>query len=76
MAATKNSGLDELVAVPADDDLFYIVDVSDTSMAGTGTSKKNKAKYVLRTNGTANTLGANIFRGRGRISRTTAHTTD
>jgi len=60
MADTKNTGLAELAAVPADDDLLYLVDVSDTSMAGTGTSKKNKAKYVLRTNGTANTLGANI----------------
>lgn len=60
MADTKNTGLAELAAVPADDDLLYLVDISDTSMAGTGTSKKNKAKYYLRTNGTANTLGANI----------------
>jgi len=60
MADTKNSGLSELTAVAADDDLLYLVDVSDTSMAVTGTSKKNKAKYYLRTNGMANTLGANI----------------
>lgn len=60
MADTKNSGLSELAAVAADDDLLYLVDVSDTSMAVTGTSKKNKAKYYLRTNGTANTLGANL----------------
>lgn len=74
MADTKNSGLVELVAVPADDDLLYIVDISDTTMAASGTSKKNKAKYVLRTNGTANTLGANInangfnFSGAGVVS--------
>lgn len=60
MANTKNSALTELNAVPDDDDLLYMVDTSDTTMASSGTSKKNKAKYFLRTNGTANTLGANI----------------
>lgn len=40
MADTKISGLSELAAQPAADDLAVIVDVSDTTMAATGTDKK------------------------------------
>lgn len=60
MADTKLTGLAALSAVPDDADYVYIVDVSDTSMAASGTSKKNLAKYFIRSNGTANTLGASI----------------
>lgn len=40
MADTKITGLTELNAAPATDDLLVIVDTSDTTMAGTGTDKK------------------------------------
>jgi len=39
MADTRITGLTELAEAPADDDFFVIVDVSDTTMAGTGTNK-------------------------------------
>lgn len=74
MSDTKVTVLDELVGPAADDDMLYLADVSDTTMAATGTSKKNQAKNYLRTNGTANTLGANIaangysFTGAGSVS--------
>lgn len=73
MADTKATGLTEHVGPPADDDMLYMADVSDTTMAASGTSKKNQGKNYLRTNGTANTLGANIsangynFTGAGKI---------
>lgn len=76
MANTKVSALTELTTVPDDNDMLYIVDISDTTMAASGTSKKNKAKYYLRTNGTANTLGENIaangynFTGAGTVGAT------
>lgn len=76
MANTKLTGLGELIGPPADNDMVYIVDVSDLIMAASGTSKKNQAKNYLRTNGTANTLGANIaangynFTGAGTITAT------
>lgn len=74
MADTKATGLTELVGPPADDDMLYLADVSDTAMAASGTSKKNQGKNYVRTNGTANTLGANIaangynFTGAGTVS--------
>ena len=40
MADTKISALTELAAQPAADDLALIVDISDTSMAASGTDKK------------------------------------
>lgn len=40
MADTKTSGLTELAEAPAANDLHVIVDVSDTSMAVSGTTKK------------------------------------
>lgn len=60
MANTRISDLAELITPPDDNDLLYVVDISDTSMAASGTSKKNQAQHYLRTNGTANTLGASI----------------
>lgn len=40
MADTKTSGLTELAETPAAGDLVPVVDVSDTTMAATGTDKK------------------------------------
>lgn len=40
MADKKITGLTELAEAPATGDLFEVVDVSDTTMAGTGTNKK------------------------------------
>ena len=74
MADTKATGLTELVGPPADNDMMYLADVSDTTMASSGTSKKIQAINYLRTNGTANTLGANLaasgynFTGAGTVS--------
>jgi hypothetical protein len=51
MADSKISLLNALSANPADTDLFVIVDVSDTTMAASGTNKKLAASYVsFRTN--------------------------
>lgn len=41
------SGLDELAGAPADDDLFVVVDVSDQTMAPSGTTKRIKASYAI-----------------------------
>ena len=65
MADAKITGLAALAANPADNDMFVIVDVSDTSMASTGTDKKLAASYVsFRTNTetlTNKTLTSPIF---------------
>ena len=51
MAETAISGLGALAANPADGDLFEIVDISDTTMATSGTNKYLAASYVsFRTN--------------------------
>lgn len=47
MADTKLSDLAALGAAPATGDLFVVVDVSDTSMAATGTDKKVTASDLL-----------------------------
>lgn len=48
---TKTTGLGALAANPADTDKFMVVDVSDTTMAPTGTNKYLDASYVsFRTN--------------------------
>jgi hypothetical protein len=60
MASSKITGLAELAATPASTDMLVLVDVSDTSMAATGTDKKIAASRFLSTNGTANTLGATL----------------
>jgi len=51
MSDTKTTGLSALAANPADTDKFMIVDVSDTTMAPSGTNKYLDASYVsFRTN--------------------------
>lgn len=60
MANTKITSLTELAATPANNDVYPIVDISDITMAATGTTKKIQASRILHTNGTANTLGANL----------------
>lgn len=60
MANEKTSELFELDATPADDDLYNIVDISDTTMASSGTNKRIKASRIVhQTGGTAslNALG-------------------
>ncbi len=47
MADTKISGLAALGAAPAVGDLFVLVDISDTSMAPTGTDKKMTVANLL-----------------------------
>ena len=47
MPVKKISELTELAAVPASGDLAVIVDVSDTTMAGSGTDKKITAANLL-----------------------------
>lgn len=47
MADTKISGLTALTGAPATNDLVEVVDVSDTSMAGTGTNKKMVTSDLL-----------------------------
>jgi hypothetical protein len=46
MADKKITALTELATVPADDDLFIIVDKSDTIMSPAGTNKKMPASVV------------------------------
>lgn len=41
------SGLTELAEPPVIGDLFVLTDISDTTQAGTGTTKKNKGQYAL-----------------------------
>ncbi len=53
MADSKISGLDALAASPASGDLFVIVDVSDTTMAASGTDKRLAASYLLNAAGTS-----------------------
>lgn len=66
MTAKKITSMDALGAAPADDDQFVIVDVSDTTEAATGTTKKLAASRVART-GTTNT-----FTGTQNINAATA----
>lgn len=47
MADSKITGLGELAANPDDLDQFVVVDVSDTSMAASGTNKRLAASYVV-----------------------------
>lgn len=50
---TKITGLTEQTEAPADGDLIEIVDVSDTSMAGTGTNKKIPVSTLFQRAGMA-----------------------
>lgn len=53
MADAKISALTELAATPANDDLLVIVDVSDTTQAPTGTTKKIQASNMRTPSGSA-----------------------
>lgn len=61
MADTKITNLTELAATPADGDMLTVVDVSDTTMAATGTNKKIKASRFVTTNGTAQVVDSLRF---------------
>ena len=52
MADSKITALTALAENPADTDLFAVVDVSDTTMAATGTNKKLAASYLATRTGT------------------------
>lgn len=56
MADKKITALSEYDAVPAAGDQFVLVDVSDTSQAPTGTTKRMPADRVVATNGTQATV--------------------
>jgi hypothetical protein len=60
MADSKISSLAALATEPADGDLFVIVDISDTSMAATGTDKKLAASLLVRPS-TAQALSNKTF---------------
>lgn len=47
MADTKITDLDALAVAPATDDLLVIVDVSDTTMAASGTDKQITVEDLL-----------------------------
>lgn len=53
MADSKITGLTELSAAPSAGDLLLLVDVSDTTMAATGTNKKFDATRLVAHGGTA-----------------------
>ncbi len=53
MADTKLTSLTELAATPADGDLLYVVDVSDTTDDATGSSRKLQAKRFVKSDGTS-----------------------
>lgn len=63
MANTKISALTSLGATPAPGDWFSIVDVSDTTQAASGSTKKIAAAYIALTDGATTT-----FSGGGAIS--------
>jgi len=70
MANSKITSLSELTTKPEDTDMFVVVDVSDTSMNGTGTNKKLAGDMLVRTNGTVNTLDDDltIFKASARVN--------
>lgn len=61
MADLKTSQLTALAATPAATDLLMVVDVSDTTMAASGTNKKLAASYVARSD-----AGAKLITGDGK----------
>lgn len=71
MANTKISALTSLAAVPATGDLFSIVDISDTTQAASGTTKKIAASFFAFL-GQANvfTAASNTFQGSVGVSPT------
>ena len=60
MTNAKITSLAELSTTPANGDMLVIVDVSDTSMNGTGTNKKIAADMFVRTDGNTNTLTTDL----------------
>lgn len=56
MSDTKISALTALAAQPASTDLLPIVDVSDTTQAASGSTKKITAAYFAQTQGTVATI--------------------
>ena len=60
MADSKISALTNHAANPADTDLFVIVDVSDTTMAASGTNKKLAASYLATRTGTETLSGKTL----------------
>ncbi len=56
MADQRITQLTQLSAQPAANDLLVVVDVSDTTMAASGTNKKIPAAYVVTTTGNAATV--------------------
>ncbi len=53
MADTKLTSLTELAATPADGDMLYVVDVSDTTDDASGSSRKIQAKRWVKSDGTS-----------------------
>lgn len=53
MADTKLTSLTELAATPADGDMLYLVDVSDTTDDAAGSSRKLQAKRFVKSDGTS-----------------------
>ena len=69
MADAKITSLAALAADPANNDMFVIVDVSDTSMASTGTDKKLAASYLMKASAGATFLLADGSRAGATTSR-------
>lgn len=61
MADSKTTQLAQLAATPDVADQLMIVDVSDTSMAASGTNKRLAASYIARSD-----AGAKLITGNGR----------
>lgn len=53
MADTKLTSLTELAATPADGDMLYVVDVSDTTDDASGSSRKIQAKRWVKSDGSS-----------------------
>lgn len=60
MADSKITGLSELTIAPLATDWLAIVDVSDTTQSGSGSTKKISPNKFILSNGTANTLGNDL----------------
>ena len=65
MANTKITALAELAETPANNDLYLIVDVSDTTLAATGTNKSIQASRIVHqdTSGNISSSGTATFLG-------------
>lgn len=62
MANTKITSLTDIAAIPASNDVIPIVDVSDTTQASTGTTKKiTTNRFVFQNGGSANLQGAQAY---------------